>query len=501
MKLYNSEQARVVDIKATKNLGIPSIVLMEHAASSVLEELENILDSVSEHRFVVLAGNGNNGGDALALARMLFLKGAKVFVNTPLGKPKTKDAITEQKILKNMKNSVIYLKKEELKKYIDEKTIVIDGVFGTGYKKQKKQNKDLIKVFSIAEKAPYIVALDVPSGVDASTGEAESWALTADLTISFAVPKIGTYVSPGAVHSGIVLIKDIHTEKPLMHTPYELIDERIIEGVLKKLKRPKNSHKGSFGHLAILVPEKGMEGAVTMASSSALMSGVGLVSVLTINESVTELRKRMPKLMPEVMVKGFVPDNLKNYDAVLCGPGFGKEGIRELKLIIENTKTKLILDADALNIISEQKELLKALGSKKEVLLTPHPGEMARLCNISNIQEQRLNITRLFVSQNNINVLLKGYMSLLADKEGKIFINPTGNPGLAKAGTGDVLSGLIASFSAQGLELVEAGLLGAYLHGLCADKLVKDEKSMLSITATDIIKEIGTVLKCLMKDI
>jgi len=503
MKLYTAKQVSNVDSFATKKLRLPSIVLMEHAARDIFEELDLRFVSLLDHKFVVLYGTGNNGGDALAVVRMLLLKGAEVTLVQALGKPKTPDCKLEMEILLNTAKKTKGLKTVPISgvsKHINNSTIVIDGVFGTGFRKSGKPNKNLKKLFSSVEKALFVLAIDIPSGVDADTGSAEDWALSADLTVTLALPKVGLFVSPGAVHSGEVVVRELFTVTSIDQTPYELLDRDYVRILLSKLQRKKESHKGNYGHVLILSPEPGMEGAVCLCANAALKSGAGLVSVAAINETMKDIRKRMPKLPPEVMIKEFDPATLKNYSVVIAGPGFGKKRKKELEQVIKNVKGALVLDADALNIISTDPTLLKLVAKNDNAILTPHPGEMARLVNIKDVQLQRLNVIKLFVAENNVNVILKGYMTLIASREGKIFVNPTGNPGLSKGGSGDVLSGIIASLCAQGLNAVEAGACGVYIHGLCADRLLEAGGSVLNITPSDIINELRNTLRCLIRN-
>jgi len=503
MKLYTSTQVSEVDALAINKIGLPSLVLMEHAARGVLEEIELRFCCLCDHRFIVLYGSGNNGGDALAVARMLLLKGAEVIIVEAFAKPKSSDCKKEMQILletTKLINGLKKIKPEQVSKYIDDSTIVIDGVFGTGFNKNNKLNAKTKKLFDVASDAPYVVAIDTPSGVDVNTGMATEWALTADLTVTFALPKVGLYISPGAVHSGEVVVKDLYTLVGLDATPYELLDADNIKNLFWNLQRKKESNKGSYGHVLIMSPELGMEGAVSLCATAALKSGAGLVSIAAINENAQSLRKRMPKLPAEIMVKDFDIKTLNKYSAVVVGPGYGKKRKKELEQILKNCSKPMILDADALNLLSDDPAMLRLIEDKSNVILTPHPGEMARLINIKDVQIQRLNILRLFIAENNVNVVLKGYMSLIGSRDGKIFVNPTGNPGLSKGGSGDVLSGIIAAFCAQGLNTIEAGLAGVYVHGLCADLLVEEGVSVLTITPTDIIEEIGNALKCLIKN-
>ena len=286
MKLYTAGQSADVDALAIKKIGIPSLVLMEHAARGVFEELELRFVSLCDHRFIVLYGSGNNGGDALSVARMLLVRGAEVLLVEALGKPKTDDCKIEMGILLNTDKGIKKLRTispEQVSRYIDDSAIVIDGVFGTGFKRSGKGNKGLEKLFASVEEAPYIVAIDVPSGVEADTGVSESWALSADLTVTFALPKIGLYVSPGAVHSGEVVVKDLYTLTTPDSTPYELLDDMYVRSLLLKLNRKKESNKGNYGHVLIMSPEAGMEGAVCLCATAALKSGAGLVSIAAVN--------------------------------------------------------------------------------------------------------------------------------------------------------------------------------------------------------------------------
>ncbi|MCX6112449.1 MAG: NAD(P)H-hydrate dehydratase, partial [Proteobacteria bacterium] len=251
----------------------------------------------------------------------------------------------------------------------------------------------------------------------------------------------------------------------------------------------------------------GMEGAVAMSAMAALKSGAGLVTVVAINETTELLRQRMPILTPEIMISSIkvddktgseLMDDFKKFNSVVIGPGFGKKRKTVLKKILEHVELPLVIDADALNLISDNPDIFDIVKGK-DAILTPHPGEMSRMLpEIKDVQDHRLRALEKYVKGQKFCLLLKGYRSMLGRGDGHVLINYTGNPSLSKGGSGDVLSGLIASFNAQGLEIWKAGALGMYIHGLCADRLVMEDKnSDFGILPTDIINELGPVIKCL----
>lgn len=512
MKLYTTEDAKSADSYAINKIGVPSIVLMEHAARGIFEEIINRFQNIHLNDFILVYGSGNNGGDALCLARMLLLAGCKVSIVEALGNPKTYDAKLQLKMLiktakSNKKFSRIKIK--DISNNINTKTIVIDGVFGTGFKvsNAKKINKNLITLFASLRKAAYVISIDVPSGVDANTGEVITGAIKADCTVSFVYPKLGLFISPASINSGDIVVKPLFFPVEEIETKYELVTESLVREMISPIRRHSNSHKGTYGHLAIISPEQGMEGAVAMTAMASLRAGAGLVTILAVNETTESIRKRMPMLTPEIMIINLSIDKhtgaeltntLKKFDSIVIGPGFGKKRKLVLEKILRYSDIASVIDADALNIMSEDKKLFTIIQGK-ETILTPHPGEMARMLSSSRkVQDHRLSILDKFVRQHKLCVLLKGYRSMLARKEGQVFINHTGNPALSKAGSGDVLSGIIGAFMAQGVKGWASGVLGMYVHGLCADRLIMDKKrSDFGILPTDIINELGSVIKCL----
>ena len=512
MKLYTSEHSREADKYAIEQMGIPSVVLMEHASRGVFEEIVARFPNVLLNNFIVLYGTGNNGGDALSVARMLLFAGCKVNIVEAVGAPKTSDSQLQMDMLLKTahgKDNLKQITKSEVSKYINDNTIVLDGVFGTGFKavSSKPLEKALVKLFKEVRKAPYIISIDIPSGVDSDTGEVAPGAIEVDCTISFIFPKVGLFIAPASIHAGDVIVKPLFFPVKHINTNYELITEHFAKELIAPLKRTPNSHKGTYGHVAIISPDKGMEGAVAMSAMAALKSGAGLVTVLAVNETTDVLRQRMSMLTPEIMVSSIKIDDktgselmndFKKFNSVVVGPGFGKERKTILKKILEYVAIPMVIDADALNLISNDHNLFDIIRNKNAIL-TPHPGEMSRLFpEIKDVQEHRLVVLEKYVKGQKFSLLLKGYRSMLGRGDGHVFVNYTGNPSLSKGGSGDVLSGLIASFNAQGLEIWKAGVLGMYVHGLCADRLVMEDKnSDFGILPTDIINEMGPVIRCL----
>jgi len=502
MKLFTSQTSKFVDEYAIKKLSIPPIVLMEHASRGVYEELAVRFWPLSDKNFVILCGSGNNGGDAFCTARMLLLDGAGVSVFLMNGNPRTDEAKTELLVLKKTFPGLKIFdgkKTAEIKKRITKNTVVIDGVFGTGFSSNKPLPKHIKDGFKVCEKAVFKLSIDVPSGLNADTGELSDGAFKADISVSFGVPKVGLYTAPGALNSEHVAVKSLFVGMPVLKTPYELLTEETARRLIKPLKRTLNAHKGKYGHLAIIAPQKGMEGAVAMCALSALRAGTGLVSVIATDETQDALRKRMPMLASEVMVKTLkdVGENFKSFSAVVIGPGFGKSRKKVFEHIVKKCIAPIVIDADAINLMAEDEFILDVLKKKSGVILTPHPGEMARLCKKSSeqVQKSRLSVLETFCKGAKFSVLLKGFRSILHTPDGRVFINSTGGPALAKGGSGDVLSGIVGAFLAQGLKPYEAGALGMYVHGSCADKVI-DEKvgANFTLLPTDVIDELGETM-------
>lgn len=482
MKLFKNYDLKAVETYAVEQLEIPAIVLMEHAASSTLEFIKTKI-KIKDATFTVILGAGNNAGDGLSLARMLYSEGAKVFLIKCFDSFNSNEAKLEYEIIKKFET----IKECDISS-IPKNSFIIDAVFGIGFKGTLPENVQNIFNF-INSSFTTVFSLDVPSGLNPDTGEVSANTIKANYTITYILPKIGLYTAPGALYAGIVIVKNLFFPFLEPDTKVNLLESEIIKNIFEKLKRGVNTHKNNFGNVAIYASKPGMEGSVSLAAEASLRSGAGLVSIISLDEE--NFHSRFTNISKEIIFNKTTLEEFNNYSVLLIGPGFDKTKVELFFKIIKNFKNKLVLDADALNLIAENDGVKLLEG--KEVILTPHPGEMARLTKLESVQNNRLSNLLDFNLNNNFTIVLKGYRTLVCDTLQNIFINSTGNPALSKAGTGDVLAGIISSFWAQSLSATDSAILGVYIHGLIADKLVENIYE-LSITAQDIIDALKKVL-------
>lgn len=475
MKLYKSLDLKKIENYGIKELKIPSIVLMEHAASSSLEFIKSKVE-LKNSTFTIILGAGNNAGDGLSLARMLFTEGTKVFLLKCFENFTSKKAKLEFEILSKI-SEINFCNIDS----IPENSYIIDAVYGIGFKGTLPKNVQEVFNF-VNSKCLTVFSLDLPSGLNPDTGEISENIIKANYTISFILPKIGLYTAPGALYAGKVIVKGLHFPFIEPESKINFIDDRLIKNIFIKLKRKEDTHKKNFGNIGIYVSKIGMEGSVSLAAEACLRAGAGLVNIVSLDED--NFHNRFNNISKEIIFNRCSLEDLNKYTVLLIGPGFDKSKAKILFKIIKNFKNKLILDADALNLIAENKNI--NILKRKEVIITPHPGEMARLLNVETVQQNRLQFLSEFNYKNKLTVVLKGYRTLVCDKEQNVYVNSTGNPALSKAGTGDVLAGIISAFWGQNLSSIESSILGVYIHGLIADELVKNI-SELSITAQDII--------------
>ncbi|MGK5090879.1 NAD(P)H-hydrate dehydratase [Deltaproteobacteria bacterium TL4] len=503
-RLCTAKSMQEMDRRAIQDLGIPGIVLMENAARSVADSVEHhYLREKPEATIVVCCGKGNNGGDGYAIARLLKNRGYQVTV-IETGPARSEDAQLNQKLWSHFGASLSYPGKEA-QSLMAEADILIDAIFGTGLEREIEGiYREWIE--TINQLTAIRVAVDIPSGVHSDDSRIMGIATCCDLTVSFQVGKQGCHQYPGAEYAGKIEIPDISIPKywePSEKSVY-LLNHPFIRQLLPK--RSASAHKGSFGHLLTVCGSAGMGGAATMASYAALKNGTGLVSACV----PACLRDALPCQPPEIMTLvpsgkskhfsqaqlPFVLAQLQLRDAAVVGCGVGQHAktgpfIRELIL---NTEKPILLDADGLNNINAA--LLKK--RKGPTVITPHPKELSRLCglNTAEIQNRRIETARQYAEEWEVVLLLKGANSLVASPEGSVFINPTGNEGMATGGSGDVLSGIIGGFLAQGCDPLQAALAGVYLHGLSADCL-KDKLTSPYMSAMDLIEGLNLAYQSL----
>lgn len=513
MKVVTAEKMRRMDDRAMQEYGIPGVVLMENAGLRVVEEIQKMGISRSS-RVVVISGKGNNGGDGFVIARHLINLGVRVEVFAFSREEEYKgDALVNFLVLKNMGVEPIHILIQEdlftLERELVHAHLVVDALLGTGLTSQVRGlMAGAIDCLNRAEKT--VISVDIPSGIHGDTGEILGRAVKASKTVTFALPKQGLFLYPGAEYAGDIIVGDISMPREVMEDPevrVNLITEDLVRELLPQ--RKPNSHKGTYGRVLILGGSPGLTGAPAMAGQTALRSGSGLITVgipAGLNSILeAKLTEVMTYPLPETLDQGLssnalapVLNFLKNCDAAGIGPGIhpDQEALSLLKGVIRRTPVPLVLDAGALTLLSRELSLLKE--AAQPLVLTPHPGEMALLLDstVEEVERERLKVAQKFSVTFRITLVLKGARTIVALPSGEVFVNITGNPGMASGGTGDVLTGLLTSLIGQGLSVGDASLLGVYLHGLAGDRAAKNVGEA-ALTATDLIKELPGTLKAL----
>jgi NAD(P)H-hydrate epimerase len=487
---------------------------MENAGIQIYKAIKNKFPDLRKERISILAGPGNNGGDGLVVARHLFNNGIIPEVYLISQKEKVKgDAGINLRIAEKIGIIIHEVSSEKiwnrLKEKISNSTIIIDAIFGTGLTRPAEGIYK--RIIEDVNKIPaFKVAVDIPSGLSSDTYQLIGPCVRADLTVTLGAPKIAHIFPPAEEYIGELIIADISIPPFLFQNKnfkLELIEKEKIITCFRP--RKKDTHKGTYGHLFILAGSLGKTGAAIMAGKSALKIGAGLVTIGTPESCLPIIARSMMELMteplPETKEKTLSDRALKrilvlleNKDAVIIGPGISTHPSTS-KLIcdlIRNINIPMVIDADGLNILASNPEVLKNL--KNETVLTPHPGEFARLLKktTKEILGNKIEYARNFANEYGVYLVLKGYRTLIATPEGNVFVNPTGNPGMATAGSGDVLSGILGGLIVQHKDFLEAILAGIYLHGLSGDIAIP-KIGERSLVAGDLIKYLSKAVKSL----
>ncbi len=433
-------------------------------------------------KIAVLCGNGNNGGDGFVVAEYFYAHGADVTIITPLGAPKTEDAIYYCSKASHIKTADTFE---------DRYDIIVDAIFGIGL--NKPLSDELCSLFEQINLSPAIkIAIDIPSGIEADTGKILGAAIDADLTVTFIALKLCFLLPAGSDFCGEVVVADIGVE-PIDKT-YDIIKKPVFP------KRRHNSHKGTFGTAFLICGSYGMAGAAILAARAALRSGVGIAKCLLCEGIYAPFTAAVPEavcipisqaLTGSLKYSADISEFIEGASALLFGCGVSQNGdtLKILSDIIEKSAIPTVIDADGINLLSLHIDLLKK--SKAPIILTPHPAEMARLCGctVKEIEADRIGKARHFATLYNCVLVLKGANTIVATPNGEIAININGNTGMATGGSGDVLAGILVSLLAQGFSIAEAAKAAVFLHGEAGDKAAarKGERAMLP---SDIIEEL-----------
>ena len=516
MKILNASQTKNIDQRATREYGIPGIVLMENAGLQVVDYLESEFEDLEERNILVLCGKGNNGGDGMVVAKHLHNRGYDLRLLLFGRKSDTKDEpLVNLRILE--KSGVEVQEIADIRAWHDflpelgNFEMIVDALIGIGV--QGGVRGFLEEVMRDVNNANATrISVDVPSGLSADTNEIPGICIKADATVTFGCPKLPHIFLPAEEKVGEVYIADIGIPEEAVEAEgvrLNLVDPEVLAEYMPA--RKVESHKGDYGHLLVVAGSKGKPGAARMVAEGAFRAGVGLVTVAT-PESVQpilapQVMEMMTEPIPETR-EGTVSSKatprviklLEGKGVLTLGPGLttAAETQSFIRELVAETKVPLILDADGLNAYQGHTETLS--GKDRPLILTPHPGEMGRLLGISSeeVQKNRISVCQKFSTEHHCFLVLKGYRTLISDPEGSVWVNPTGNPGMATAGSGDVLTGILSGFVIQGIPILHAILLGVYLHGLSADLCAK-KRGELALMARDIIEHLPEAMAGLLR--
>jgi len=521
MKILTASQMREVDQLTTERYGLSSLVLMENAGAGVVREMENHFGSLLGRSFTVLCGKGNNGGDGFVVARHLIQRGCQARIILFGSAEDLKgDARTNFEILGRMGIPVEIASgqkctDQELEKLFSslKSEIVVDALLGTGI--HLPVSGFLGKVIQGMARLSCVVSVDVPSGVESESltfGTETVIAPKAELTVTFTAPKPCHIFSPWANYTGKWVVVPINTPNELLKDPrFSLnhVSRAEAASFRRKFNRDPNAHKGDFGHVLVIAGSLGKTGAASMTAQSALRVGAGLVTLAVPSTCLPIVASHSLEIMTEsleateigsVSNKAFdygrVDVLLRGKDVLALGPGLGTnpETVEFVRRLVSETRLPLVLDADGINAFAGSSETIQ--GARRVLLLTPHPGEFARLLGISTemVLSRRVDLCRTFAEEHQVHLILKGHRTIYATPSGQLYVNSTGNPGMATGGSGDVLTGMLAGLIGQSLisatTLEEAIILAVYLHGLAGD-LAQTTLGEHSLMASDIMANIS----------
>jgi NAD(P)H-hydrate epimerase len=511
MRVLNTEQMREADRRTIEDIGIPSIVLMENAGRQAVAAMEAAFEDLATSRVGVICGRGNNGGDGFVVARTLIQRGVDtmVFLLGSVSEVRG-DARTNLEVLGRIGLTVVEITNaqewELHSSALAECDLMVDAILGTGFRGRLTGFLETV-IADVNGLGVPVVAIDLPTGVSADSAEVEGPAIEASMTVTLAAPKIPLVFPPADSHAGDLVIADIGIPLPLLDEiegqHLELLTRERMREIVPA--RAAESHKGDFGRVLIVAGSTGRTGAAHLAALGSLRSGAGLVTVATPRSCLAVVASMAPEYMTEPLdeteqgtVDFSAVDRVLdiNADVIAVGPGLGQAPSTSafVHALLERTGVPLVLDADALNAFAGEPDRLMGR-DEVAVVITPHPGEMARLLNttVDAVQRDRLRHAREFAAAHKMHVVLKGHRTLIAAPDGRTFVNLTGNAGMATGGTGDLLTGMLAAWFAQLLDAEAAAKLAVYLHGTAGD-LAEADEGEVSMTAGDVAAHLGDAI-------
>jgi len=515
MYLVTADEMRQIDIQTTESFGLPSRILMENAGRGASEVLLQRFVDIKQTKIAIAAGKGNNGGDGFVMARYLAEKSLPVRVYLLTKRDAiTGDAAANLYLLQKLNIPVIeILDKRDMNKYKIEmrhQTLWVDAILGTGLTSNVRGiYRDFIEFLNNSGKP--ILSVDIPSGLNADTGQPCDICVQAHITVTFGFAKCGHHLYPGVTYTGPLEVIDIgipqYVADKTEPKQYLLSSDMIGD---YWINRAPDAHKGTTGHLLVIAGSTGKTGAAVMTTIAAMRIGSGLVTLgipRSLNPTLeVQILEAMTCPLPET-VNGqldessfdIIMDLLIDKKCLAIGPGIGMgDGTYHLfGRIIKESSCPVIIDADGLNHLSGQKDLLKSL--KVPVILTPHPGEMSKLTgrSVKDIQKDRIGCARSFAQAYHAYIVLKGARTIIAHPDGSVYINPTGNSGMASGGMGDVLTGLIAGLVTQGYQPEPAIHMAVFLHGMAADTLAEN-LGPVGFLASDVMNRIPKEINRIM---
>jgi hydroxyethylthiazole kinase-like uncharacterized protein yjeF len=513
MRLVTNKEMKAIDTWAIKKFGIPGTVLMENAGQGCVNILEDYFD-LEGLRVFIICGHGNNGGDGFVIARLIQNRGAQVKV-VLLGKNARfkKDARLNHMLAKKGNIEIIETTSMAVIRrhyHRFNPDVIVDAIFGTGFSGEPKGiYKNVIDFMNDSE--AFLFSVDIPSGMHGDTGQCPATCVIADATATMCLPKRGQYLYPGREFCGDLYIVDIGIPYDRISQGFpHILDFDMIRGLLPF--RPPDGHKGTFGSVLIIAGARGFSGAAAMAAMAALKVGAGYVRLAAPRGIMDVLESKLLEVVKVPLEQtaqetispralGTVMPYLESSDVVVIGPGLTThpETAEFVYSLLPFLEQPAVIDADALNIIAQNKRCIKDIPASS--IFTPHPGELSRLTGMTPgvINENRIDLAPDLARKWNCTMIIKGAPTVIATPKGSSFVNPTGNSGLASAGSGDVLVGMIAGFMAQRCAPSDAAILAVFLHGLSAD-LAAADKNEYSLTAGDLIEYIPDTLNHILRE-